>query len=189
MATIPPIDAPRRRRVLVLVAFGLLLASPDGARPLHPPGAVSSPPTDRSAEPEAVFAELARMNPALPEHEVRRIGDAVLRYSRKYELDVDLVLAVIDQESSGRPEVRSPKGAMGLMQVMPHMQSALGLVGNAATIETNIEAGCLILADNIRRLGERDGILAYFWGSSIRGTAYYEEVNATRAALRRRLDL
>jgi len=48
-----------------------------------------------------------------------------------------------------------------------------------------VEAGCWILADNIRRLGEDDGISAYFWGSEIRGVAYLDRVRAARAALRR----
>ena len=77
--------------------------------------------------------------------------------------------AVIEVESAARPWARSPKGALGLMQVMPYMVRPMGMAGNPSTIEANIEAGCMILADNIRRLGESDGISAYFWGSDIRG--------------------
>jgi hypothetical protein len=71
------------------------------------------------------------------------------------------------------------------MQVMPHMTETLILAGNLTTIESNVEAGCSILADNIRRLGEDDGISAYFWGSEIRGVAYLDRVRAARAAVRR----
>jgi hypothetical protein len=71
------------------------------------------------------------------------------------------------------------------MQVMPHMMEPLGLTGNAATIESNIEAGCWILASNIRRLGEEKGISTYFWGSDIRGLAYLEKVQSARAEVRR----
>ena len=73
----------------------------------------------------------------------------------------------------------------GLMQVMPHMTEARILAGNLTTIESNVEAGCSILADNIRRLGEDDGISAYFWGSDIRGVAYLDRVRAARATVRR----
>jgi hypothetical protein len=52
-----------------------------------------------------------------------------------------------------------------------------------ATIESNIEAGCWILAGNIRRLGEEEGISSYFWGSDIRGLGYLEKVRAARAGL------
>ena len=65
--------------------------------------------------------------------------------------------------------------------------ASLALAGNLASIETNVEAGCIILADNIRRLGEDKGILAYFWGNEIRGVAYLEEVRAARAAIRRQV--
>ncbi|NIP92093.1 MAG: lytic transglycosylase domain-containing protein, partial [Akkermansiaceae bacterium] len=84
--------------------------------------------------------------------------------------------AVVLVESSARPWAKSPKGARGLMQVMPYMARPLGMVGNPNTIESNIEAGCVILAGNIRRLGEEDGISAYFWGGNIRGVAYLNRV-------------
>ena len=100
-------------------------------------------------------------------------------------LEPELVTAVLIVESGARPWARSRKGAVGLMQVMPHMALPMGLPGNLTTIESNIEAGCLILADNIRRLGEENGISAYFWGSDIRGVAYLDRVRAARATLRR----
>jgi hypothetical protein len=64
------------------------------------------------------------------------------------------------------------------------MAESLELSGSLAAIETNIEAGCWILADNIRRLGEEDGISAYFWGSEIRSVSYLERVREARAAIR-----
>ena len=42
-----------------------------------------------------------------------------------------------------------------------------------------------LVADNIRRLGEDDGISAYFWGSEIRGVAYLDRVREARATIRR----
>ena len=36
----------------------------------------------------------------------------------------------------------------------------------------------MLLSDNIRRLGERDGLSSYFWGSRIRGPGYFERVQA-----------
>jgi hypothetical protein len=132
-----------------------------------------------------VAAILESVNPALSDDELRRIGGAVMRSSDAYRLDPQLVTAVLLVESSARPWVRSPKGAVGLMQVMPYMVEGMELAGNLATIESNIEAGCAILADNIRRLGEDDGISSYFWGSDIRGVAYLDRVRAARAQVRR----
>ena len=70
------------------------------------------------------------------------------------------------------------------MQVMPYWAERLPLAGNLATIESNVEAGCFILADNIRRLGEEKGISTYFWGRNIRGAAYLEKVERARAQVR-----
>ncbi len=134
-----------------------------------------------------ILRRLDQLNPHLTEAQLERIRAAILRYSAKYELDPLLVTAVIEVESGARPWARSPKGALGLMQVMPYMLHPMDLAGNASTIETNIEAGCLILADNIRRLGESDGISAYFWGSDIRGVAYLNRVRAARNRLEREI--
>jgi soluble lytic murein transglycosylase-like protein len=120
----------------------------------------------------------------LSEEERTRIAAAVLRYSAQYSLDPELVTAVMLVESAARPWARSPKGAVGLMQVMPYMMLPMGLAGNMTTIESNIEAGCFILANNIERLGEENGISAYFWGSDIRGVAYLEKVRQARERVR-----
>jgi len=132
---------------------------------------------------EVVVSALERANPRLGRELSSRIADSVLRCSREYGLAADLVLAVMLVESAARPSARSPKGAIGLMQVMPHMFEELELPGSVAHVETNVEAGCLLLADNVRRLGEADGISAYFWGSSIRGSAFLERVRSVRRNL------
>ena len=138
---------------------------------------------DRAAVRERIGAHMADRNPLLTEREVGRIVDSVMRCSDRYELDPFLVAGVLDTESTARPWAISPKGAVGLMQVMPYMYDLFDLAGNITTIESNIEAGCVILSDNIRRLGEADGILAYFWGARIRGVSYLERVQEARAAL------
>ncbi len=186
-------DSRRRRlQVLLLVVLGLwfvdsgMSALPDVATSLDVSAgsvpALEEPKTDG----DAIRELLATVNPNLDPSELSRITAAVFRYSDKYGLDPELVTAVLLVESGARPWVRSRKGAVGLMQVMPHMMEPLGLTGNAATIESNIEAGCWILASNIRRLGEAKGISSYFWGSEIRGLAYLEKVQSARAEVRRR---
>ena len=154
-------------------------------------GATSARVVAHTSSERAVFgAELvaeivSEVNPGLSAVQKRRIGEAVIRNSEKYELDPELVTAVVIVESHARPWVVSRKGAVGLMQVMPHMVGGMRLAGNLTTIESNIEAGCVILADNIRRLGEDDGISAYFWGSDIRGVAYLDRVREARESIRR----
>ncbi len=173
-----------RARVAWLCALGALLVS--GAAPPSAPEA----PARAGGGPALFREELVSsvrvgLNPELSPAERIRIAAAVVKYSARYGLDPALVLAVISRESTARPWVRSSKGAVGLMQVMPYMMGSLRVAGNIAHVESNIEAGCMILADNIRRLGEQREISAYFWGNSVRDTRYFEAVEAARAGIRR----
>jgi soluble lytic murein transglycosylase-like protein len=138
----------------------------------------------RAALTAALVAHLDDRRSALSREEQTRVVEAVLRSSRRHGLDPFLVIAVLLVESDARPWAESGKGAIGLMQVMPYMAEKLPLAGNLTTIESNVDAGCFILADNIRRLGEAKGISSYFWGRHIRGVAYLEKVQQTRARVR-----
>jgi soluble lytic murein transglycosylase-like protein len=167
--------------LLIVIAAGLLARG----IPARLPDAMDAAPISSALSAPEIGEVLGAANPNLSSIERLRIGRAVLRSSGDYGLDPQLVTAIILVESGARPWALSPKGAVGLMQVMPHMAEPLALGGNLTTIESNVEAGCWILADNIRRLGEDDGISAYFWGSNIRGVAYLDRVRAARATVRR----
>lgn len=166
--------------MLAVLAIGLIVDGAPGQGALRPATSAAVAGDDATR----IGSIVSERNPSLSDAERARIGRAVVRSASKFGLDPDLVTAVLIVESGGRPWARSPKGAIGLMQVMPHMVTDMRLAGNLTTIENNVEAGCSILADNIRRLGEDDGISAYFWGSNIRGVAYLDRVRETRAAVR-----
>ena len=74
----------------------------------------------------------------------------------KYDLDPNLVAAVIWAESSGDPNAVSKKGARGLMQLMPATARELG-VGNVLDPGQNVDGGSHYLR---RMLDEHDGDLS-----------------------------
>lgn len=68
----------------------------------------------------------------------------ILNSSAKYNLDPELVKAVIKQESNFNPGDISKKGAEGLMQLMPETARLLG-VENSFDPKANIEGGARYL--------------------------------------------
>lgn len=64
----------------------------------------------------------------------------VQKSARKYEIEPELIHAVIRTESNGNHRAVSKKGAMGLMQLMPSTASDMN-VGNPFNPEENIEGG------------------------------------------------
>jgi soluble lytic murein transglycosylase-like protein len=72
--------------------------------------------------------------------------DLILREARRRRLDARLLKAVIAAESGFEPLARSPRGARGLMQVMPETARELGVTGSLDDPATNIRAGAAYLA-------------------------------------------
>lgn len=72
--------------------------------------------------------------------DVEKIYSTVDKYSQKYGVDKNLVLAIIKQESNFNPNAVSSAGAKGLMQLMDFNSEAYGLT-NPYDIDQNIEAG------------------------------------------------
>lgn len=120
---------------------------------------------------------VASVNPALTSFEVNEIGRAVQRYSAEHGLPPGLIVAVITVESSGRVRAVSPKGAQGLMQVMPFWKGELGIEGTLFDIDNNIRAGTQILAAYIKEHGLEEGLARYYRGSlPVDGGGYYGKV-------------
>ena len=66
-------------------------------------------------------------------------------YAAVYHVPVELVDAVIEAESNWHPDALSPKGAAGLMQLMPATAVRFG-VWNRFRVEENVHAGVAYLA-------------------------------------------
>ena len=80
----------------------------------------------------------------------KNFGPIITEATRTYRLSPALVLAVIQMESQCVPGAVSPKGALGLMQLMPDTASLLGVRAPFNPRE-NILAGCRYLRDLLNR--------------------------------------
>lgn len=85
------------------------------------------------------------------------VAEAVAEASLRFGVPEAWIYAVIRAESAGDPKAVSPKGAMGLMQVMPQtfadLRAELGLGADPFAVHDNILAG----AGYLRRLFDRYG--------------------------------
>lgn len=92
--------------------------------------------------------------------DVNPIDKYINKYAKEYNVDVELIRAVIEAESNFRTKVKSPKGAIGLMQLMPSTAEWLGVDPNC--IEGNIKGGIKYLAMNIKTFEKTSLALAAY---------------------------
>ena len=78
------------------------------------------------------------------------LNEVINEASGRYRLDPDLVNSVIKAESGFNTHAVSPKGAQGLMQLMPGTASQLG-VPNAFDPQSNVEGGTRYLRELLER--------------------------------------
>ena len=118
----------------------LVLVLKGGGEVQLPPSAV------RGFVPDEVLAEVEGA-PAGTD-----VVSLVAAAARRHGLDPALVLAVVSVESGFRPAAVSPKGAQGLMQLMPRTAASLG-VEDAFDPEQNVDAGVRHLEALVRQYG------------------------------------
>jgi transglycosylase-like protein with SLT domain len=87
-------------------------------------------------------------------------GDLISSMSEAHGVDPMLVRALIQVESGYRPKAKSPKGAMGLMQLMPSTAREYK-VRNPYDPKSNISAGVKHLKSLIDRWGVELALAAY----------------------------
>jgi soluble lytic murein transglycosylase-like protein len=111
------------------------------------------------------------------------INELVSAASTRHSIDPDLISSVIHAESNFNPSARSPKGAQGLMQLMPGTASRLG-VSDAFQPDLNIDAGTRYLRQLLLRYDDDmvKALAAYNAGpervEQYRGIPPYPETHA-----------
>src|SRR6267378_4928570 len=85
----------------------------------------------------------------LPERP-QSLNEVIDTIGNRHHIDPDLINSVIHAESGFNARAVSPKGAQGLMQLMPHTASQLG-VANAFDPKSNVEGGTRYLRELLER--------------------------------------
>jgi soluble lytic murein transglycosylase-like protein len=92
-------------------------------------------------------------------------GDIINKFAAEQDVPVKLVRAVIEVESAYKSRARSPKGAMGLMQLMPATARRYA-VADPYDPASNIEAGIKHLKSLLQRLPVTLALAAYNAGEA-----------------------
>jgi soluble lytic murein transglycosylase-like protein len=104
---------------------------------------------DLTPAPVAQTPELAP-KPTTPVPAPKSLADMVNSASDAHNIDPDLINSVIHAESGFNPHAVSPKGARGLMQLMPKTATQLG-VANSFDPNANVDGGTKYLQELLER--------------------------------------
>ena len=119
-------------------------------------------------------------------------GDHIAEATQRFELPAAWILAVLHAESDGDPRATSPKGAIGLMQIMPETWAELRvryrLGDDPYDPHDNIVAGAAYIRELFDRYGSPKWIAAYNAGpgryeEALKGHPLPPETRAYVAAL------
>jgi hypothetical protein len=143
---------------------------------LKPDAPSPDAPSDGTSDAETVRG--VRLQPDLQN---ARYDPIIDRVSAEQGVDAKLVRAVIQVESNYQESARSPKGAMGLMQLMPETARHYA-VANPYDPAANIEAGIKYLKSLLDRFPVNFALAAYNAGEAaverFHGIPPYQETQA-----------
>jgi soluble lytic murein transglycosylase-like protein len=83
---------------------------------------------------------------------LRVFAELIRTTAERHGVDTRLVEAIVQVESAGNPSAVSPKGARGLMQLMPERAQELG-VRNSFDPQQNVDGGVRHMRDLLQRFG------------------------------------
>ena len=164
---------------LIIRQLGSSVSGGDGDAPARIP--TQGPPLPPSLAPQAGVGAYRRQGEAGERiaamvrlrRQAEDLGGAVADTLGRYQGEIGaaaertnlhpgLVLAVVMAESGGDPDALSPKGARGLMQLMPETAREVG-VADAADPQQNLHGGSRYLARMLQRFdGDLDHALAAY---------------------------
>ena len=84
--------------------------------------------------------------------QIRAFAQIIRATAERYGVDSRLIEAMVQTESAGNPTAISPKGARGLMQLMPERAALLG-VRNAFDPTQNVDGGVRHMRDLLQGFG------------------------------------
>lgn len=155
-------------------------------KPVGAPTGIEEPASDPLAERAKIEARIEallqakrvsearafvkKVNPSLSWTTVEKIVKLEQKYAAKYDVPLELGLAVTLQESRFRPEVVSYTGCcFGLKQINFKAHKEDYSIASHSTLfkkEQNIAIGYKMLADHKKRYGSWDGALRRYYGST-----------------------
>ena len=105
-------------------------------------------PTPAAARPAAIATgpRTAATGAVMPPAPKVNLQEVVTSAGNTHLIDPDLISSVIHAESNFNPHAISPKGAQGLMQLMPQTASKLG-VNNSFDPQANVDGGTKYLRE------------------------------------------
>jgi soluble lytic murein transglycosylase-like protein len=159
-------------------AFSAVAGAPAAFAAIAPPRATFSAQatyarTSTANRVDRVYALLQQRRMGLDDDRKRHVAHTIVREAARYRLSPELVLAVIDTESSYRTAARSHQGAIGLMQILPDTGKSIARecgvewAGEETLLDplANVRLGTHYLASLQKRFGSLDHALAaYNWG-------------------------
>ena len=118
-------------------------------------------------------------NKNLKQEQAERLYKKFKTYTDKYNVDIELALAVASVESKFRETAESGAGAYGIMQIMAITSEHYNK--NRKNLDENIEIGVLHLNDSIKAFGKSDNAIAsYNAGISRIKSTNYKNIPETR---------
>ena len=140
----------------------VVLHLPGGGEVVCDPTLIDRIEPDADTAPPALAPKVAveLVIPPAPPLPSMPYAEFVKRASERHGVDPRLVYALIEVESSYRPHAESPRGAMGLMQLMPSTARRYA-VGNPFDPEDNINAGTRHLRTLLDKFGTKGALAAY----------------------------